>query len=134
MVGERTLTIDCDVLQADGGTRTAAITGAYVALCQAFATLARRKELRATPLKCGVASTSVGVVNGMVLLDLNYEEDFRAEVDFNVVMTDSGEFVELQGTAENGSFSKDTLDLMLASAGSGIERLFELQREVTKSF
>ena len=126
-LGERTLTADCDVLQADGGTRTAAISGAYVALSRAFATLVERKVLQSAPLKCAVAATSAGVVDGEVLLDLNYEEDYRAEVDFNVVMTDKGEFVEVQGTAEDGSFSKSALDEVLATAENGIAQLFALQ-------
>ena len=128
-LGERTLTVDCDVLQADGGTRTAAITGAYVALYQAFSTMVQRKELSSSPLTCAVAATSVGVVGGSVFLDLNYEEDYQAGVDFNVVMTDQGEYVEVQGTAEEGSFSKATLDAVLATAETGIEQLFRLQAE-----
>ena len=127
-LGERTLSVDCDVLQADGGTRTAAITGAYVALHQAVRQLMERRDLAATPLKCAVASTSVGIVGGRVVLDLNYEEDYRADADFNIVMTDQGEFVEVQGTAESGAFSKDALDRVLATAETGIRRLFELQQ------
>jgi len=132
-LGERTLTVDCDVLQADGGTRTAAITGAYVALYQAFTTLIKRNELQSMPLKNAVAATSVGVIDGQVLLDLSYEEDYRADADFNVVMTDQGEFVEVQGTAESGAFSKALLDEVLASAGTGIEQLFQLQNEAVRS-
>ena len=128
-LGERTLTVDCDVLQADGGTRTAAITGAYVALYQALATLVKRNKLPSMPLRCAVASTSVGLVNGEVLLDMCYEEDYRAEADFNVVMTDQGEFVEVQGTAEEGAFSKQLLDEVLASAERGIAQLFQIQKE-----
>jgi ribonuclease PH len=126
-LGERTLTIDCDVIQADGGTRTAAITGAYVALYQALATLVKQGELDSVPLKCAVGATSVGVLDEQVWLDLNYEEDYRAQVDFNVVMTDRGEFVEVQGTAEEGSFSKNILDQVLARAEMGITQLFEAQ-------
>ena len=129
-LGERTLTVDCDVLQADAGTRTAAITGAYVALYQALVTLTKRKDLSEIPLDCAVAATSVGVMGGQVLLDLTYEEDYRADVDFNVVMTDRGEFVEVQGTAEEGSFSKDLLDEVLAVAERGVAQLFQVQREV----
>ena len=129
-VGERTLTVDCDVLQADGGTRTAAITGAYVALNQAFATLVKRKDLRSMPIKSAVASTSVGLVDGEVFLDLCYEEDYRADSDFNIVMTDAGQFVEVQGTAEHGSFSRAALYEVLSVAEGGISRLIEIQREV----
>ena len=129
-VGERTLTVDCDVIQADGGTRTAAITGAYVALNQAFTTLVKRNDLRSIPLKHAVASTSVGLVDGQVFLDLCYEEDYRADSDFNIVMTDAGEFVEVQGTAEYGSFSRAALDEVLSMAERGIARMFEIQKEV----
>ena len=132
-LGERTLTVDCDVLQADGGTRTAAITGAYVALCQALKKLADRNDIPALPLKCAVAATSVGLVDGDVLLDLCYEEDFRATADFNIVMTDKGEFVEVQGTAEGQPFSPATLDAVLAVAKRGISELLELQRELISS-
>ncbi len=132
-LGERTFTVDCDVLQADGGTRTVAITGAYVALYQALLALKKRNQLAALPIKCAVAATSVGVIDGEVLLDLCYEEDSRAEVDFNVVMTDGGEFVEVQGTAEGRSFPKATLDALLASAEKGIAQLFQLQKEAIAS-
>ena len=128
-LGERKLTVDCDVLQADGGTRTAAITGAYVAVYQALATLVKQRDLPDMPVKCAVAATSVGIVNDEVLLDLNYEEDFHAEADFNVVMTDAGDFVEVQGTAEATPFSKSMLDDVLSLAAKGIEQLFEVQRE-----
>ena len=128
-LGERTLTADCDVLQADGGTRTAAITGAYVAVRLAVAGLMRQGDLSASPVRRAVAATSVGIVDGRALLDLNYEEDHAADVDFNVVMTDEGEFVELQGTAESGSFSKSALDEIVALGALGTSRLFEAQRE-----
>ena len=128
-LGERKLTVDCDVLQADGGTRTAAITGAYVAVYQALATLVKQRDLPDMPVKCAVAATSVGIVNDEVLLDLNYEEDFHAKADFNVVMTDAGDFVEVQGTAEATPFSKSMLDDVLSLAAKGIEQLFEVQRE-----
>ncbi len=131
-LGERTLTVDCDVLQADGGTRTAAITGAYVALYQALDGLVRARKLRAMPLKWAVAATSVGVIDGQALLDLNYEEDFRAETDFNVVMTDRGEFVEVQGTAEEGAFPRRALDEMLDLAETGIRTLFDVQEEAIR--
>ena len=127
-LGERTLTVDCDVLQADGGTRTAAITGAYVALYQALLGLVKDRELKAMPVESAVAATSVGVLDSAVLLDLNYEEDYRAHADFNVVMTDRGEFIEVQGTAEEGSFSKAELDGVLATAEHGIEQLFAIQK------
>ena len=128
-LGENTLTVDCDVLQADGGTRTASITGAYVALYQALVKLKSQAGLADLPLNGAVAATSVGLLGGQALLDLDYEEDFRAESDFNVVMTDRGEFIEVQGTAEESSFSKMELDNVLAMAESGIRRLFKLQQD-----
>lgn len=128
-LGERTVILDCDVLQADGGTRTAAVTGAYVALYQAVQRLARQGVLRAVPLRSAVAATSVGIVDGVPLLDLCYEEDARAQVDFNVVMTDKGEYVELQATAEGAPFSQATSDKLLALARHGIDNLFTVQRE-----
>ena len=133
-LGERTLTVDCDVILADGGTRAAAITGAYVALYQSLMALVNRGVLPSIPVRCAIAATSVGVVDGVVLTDLCYEEDHRAESDFNVVMTDYGEFVEIQGTAERGSFSKSTMDEILISAERAIEQLFDLQREVLEKF
>ena len=131
-LGERTVTLDCDVLQADGGTRTAAITGAYVALYQAALLLVRQKVVSSFPLRCAVGAISVGIVEGEMLLDLCYEEDARADVDFNVVMTDTGEFVEVQGTAEGKSFDQKTMDAMVALAKQGIDGLFEVQRSVIK--
>lgn len=128
LLGERTLIVDCDVLQADGGTRTAAITGAYVALYQALQTLANMGVISSIPLKSAVAATSVGIVHGNQLLDLCYDEDCNASVDFNVVMTSKGEFVEVQGTAEGKPFSKETIDSLLALAEKGIEQLFEIQK------
>lgn len=127
-LGQRTLTVDCDVLQADGGTRTAAITGSYVALVQALNTLVERGLIPTFPLKSGVAATSVGIVGGEMLLDLCYDEDSWAEVDFNVVMTSEGEFVEIQGTAEMSPFSKETIDSLLVLAERGIARLLEAQK------
>ncbi len=127
-LGERTLTVDCDVLQADGGTRTAAITGAYVALELAVARLIATGKLKASPLRRRVAAVSVGVIEGVPMLDLAYDEDSRAEVDFNVVMTESGEFVEVQGTAEGKPFSADTLLDLLDLAERGIRALLEAQR------
>ena len=128
-LGERTVTLDCDVLQADGGTRTAAVTGAYVALHQALTALVRKRVLKAVPLQSVLAATSVGVVGDSLLLDLNYEEDFRAKVDFNVVMSESGELVEVQGTAEDLPFTRRTMDHMMDLAERGIQQLVEIQRE-----
>ena len=128
-LGERTLIVDCDVLQADGGTRTAAITGSYVALHQAMLTLANMGILSSIPLKSAVAATSVGIVHSYRLLDLCYDEDFNAEVDFNVVMTSQGEFVEVQGTAEGKPFTKETIDSLLSLAEKGIRELFQIQQE-----
>jgi ribonuclease PH len=128
VLGERTFTVDCDVLQADGGTRTAAITGGYVALFVALHNLKKRGMLSSIPLKGAVAATSVGIVGREALLDLCYEEDYQAAVDFNVVMTDKGEFVEIQGTAEGKPFSKETVDSLLALAEKGIKQLFKIQK------
>ncbi len=130
---ERTLIVDCDVLQADGGTRTAAITGGYVALYQAFHNLRKQAVLPFMPLNKMVAATSVGIVDGSMLLDLCYEEDYRAEVDFNVVMTDKGEFVEIQGTAESKPFSKEAADSLLSLAQQGISKLFRIQKEALRA-
>jgi len=127
-LGERTLILDCDVLQADGSTRTAAITGAYVALYQAMQTLANMGVLSSIPLKAAVAATSVGIVHSYMLLDLCYDEDCKAEVDFNVVMTSKGEFVEVQGTAEGKPFTKEAIDSLLALAEKGIKQLFQAQQ------
>ena len=127
-LGERSLIVDCDVLQADGGTRTAAITGAYVALHQAMHTLVNMGVLSHIPLKSAVAAASVGVVHGTRLLDLCYDEDSNAEVDFNVVMTSRGEFVEVQGTAEGKPFTKETIDYLLSLAEKGIKELFQIQQ------
>ena len=129
-LGERTITLDCDVLQADGGTRTAAITGAYVALSDAVTYLAAAGALKdPKPLSCAIAAISVGVVDGRVRVDLPYEEDSRAEVDMNVVATDTGTFVEIQGTGEGATFPRSTLNLMLDAAMGACEKLFALQRE-----
>ncbi len=128
-LGERTLIIDCDVLQADGGTRTASITGAYVALVLALRKLQGQGRLQSLPLKAAVAATSVGVVNGKELLDLRYEEDSHAEVDFNVVMTDKGELVEVQGTAEGMPFGREVVDRLLSLAEKGIKELFAIQNQ-----
>jgi len=125
---ERTLIVDCDVIQADGGTRTAAITGAYVALHQALHTLANMGVISSVPLKSAVAATSVGIVHGNMLLDLCYDEDSGAAVDFNVVMTSKGEFVEIQGTAEGKPFPRETINELISLAEKGIKQLFEIQQ------
>jgi len=130
---ERTFVVDCDVLQADGGTRTAAVTGGYIALFQAFHNLRKQGVLPFMPLRRMIAATSVGIVNGDTLLDLCYEEDYRAEVDFNVVMTDKNEFVEIQGTAEGKPFSKEVADSLLSLAQQGIEKLFRIQKETLRA-
>ena len=129
-LGERTVTLDCDVLQADGGTRTAAITGSYVALVDACNLLIRRGVLAASPLHGQVAAVSVGICGGVPVLDLDYAEDSQAETDMNVVMKDGGAFVEVQGTAEGHAFRRDELDTLLDLAASGIDRLHALQRAV----
>jgi ribonuclease PH len=128
-LGERTVILDCDVLQADGGTRTASITGAWVALKRACLRLQARGVLRVDPVRLGVAAVSVGIVGGEALLDLNYDEDSHAEVDANVVMTDAREFIEVQGTAEGRPFARAQLDEMLALAEHGITELLALQRQ-----
>lgn len=126
-LGERQILIDCDVLQADGGTRTASITGAYVALHDALTRLVQSGAVSAHPLIEACAAVSVGIVDGVPVLDLPYVEDSAAEVDMNVVMTESGRFLEVQGTAEGMSFSRDELDQLLGLAESGIRELFTLQ-------
>ncbi|HBA89375.1 MAG TPA: ribonuclease PH [Geobacter sp.] len=128
-LGERSILIDCDVIQADGGTRTASITGAYVALADAFRTLVERGELPATPMREAVAAVSVGIVNGKPFLDLDYPEDSSAEVDMNFVMTSSMRFVEVQGTAEAEPFTIEQMDAMRSHAMLGLSRLFEIQKE-----
>jgi ribonuclease PH len=128
-LGERSITIDCDVIQADGGTRTASITGAYVALVDALTTLKAKGLLSEIPLKESVAAVSVGLLDGDALLDLNYLEDSAAEVDMNFVMTASDRFVEVQGTAEAEPFTAAQMDAMREIASEGIRRLFEIQRE-----
>jgi ribonuclease PH len=129
-LGENTIALDCDVLQADGGTRTAAITGAYVALADAVGWLGGRGQLAGPrPLSAAVAAVSVGVVDGAVRLDLPYEEDSRAEVDANVVGTDTGRLIEVQSTGEGGTFSRKELDAMLDAATAGIGVLLQLQAE-----
>ena len=130
MVGERQVIVDCDVLQADGGTRTASICGAYVAAHDAFSRLVRAARLTAHPMPTACAAVSVGVVDAVALLDLDYSEDVRAEVDMNVVMTSAGRYVEVQGTAEGLPFSRAELDDLLGLAEHGIATLLELQAEV----
>ena len=129
-LGERTIWLDCDVIQADGGTRCASITGAFVALVLALGKLKGKDVLRTIPVSDYVAATSVGIVNGMPLLDLAYEEDSKADVDMNIVKTSDGRFIEIQGTAEAEPFSTDALTGLLALADKGINDLVEKQREI----
>jgi ribonuclease PH len=127
ILGERTVWLDCDVLQADGGTRTASITGAFVALSLAFNSLIDKGSLSESPMVDSVAAVSVGIVGGVPVLDLNYVEDSTADVDMNVVMTGSGKFVEVQGTAEKGTFDRDELNTLLDLAAKGIGELTSFQ-------
>src|SRR5256712_11107318 len=129
VLGERTITLDCDVLQADGGTRTAAITGAYVAFAIACARLLQEKRIRRSPIISEVAAVSVGVVEGVSMLDLKYDEDSRAEVDMNVVCTGDARFIEVQGTAEGSPFTREQMDSLLELGKKGITQLVLLQRE-----
>ncbi|QEM70213.1 ribonuclease PH [Geobacter sp. FeAm09] len=131
-LGERSIYIDCDVIQADGGTRTAAITGAYVALADALAGLRDKGALADIPLKEAVAAVSVGIIGGEPMLDLNYQEDSGAEVDMNFVMTSSGRFVEVQGTAEAEPFTIEQMDAMRGQAMAGIRQLFAFQQEALR--
>ncbi len=128
-MGEHTITIDCDVIQADGGTRTASITGATIALYDAITWLVERKKLKTNPFKRFVAAVSVGIYRGQCVLDLDYAEDVLAETDMNIVMTDEGKFIEIQGTAEDESFDKTQLNTMLELAESGILSLIEKQKD-----
>jgi ribonuclease PH len=130
VLGERTVAIDCDVIQADGGTRTASITGAFVALSLAVRQLLKFGSLKKSPIRDSVAAISVGLVRGVPLLDLNYEEDSQADVDMNVVMTGSGKFVEVQGTAEHDPFDDAQMAQLIMLARSGIAKLVELQKQV----
>ncbi|MBT1074523.1 ribonuclease PH [Geobacter grbiciae] len=130
LLGERSVLIDCDVIQADGGTRTASITGAYVALVDALHLLVERGVLPSLPIKEAVAAVSVGIVDGNILLDLNYVEDSAAEVDMNFVMTSSDRFVEVQGTAESEPFTVEQMDGMRVAAVEGIRKLFSIQNKV----
>jgi len=129
-LGERTITVDCDVLQADGGTRTAAITGGYVALALAVQQLIERGELSQSPIHGQVAAVSVGLYEGTAVLDLDYAEDSVAETDMNIVMNEAGGLIEIQGTAEGHAFLRSELDQLLDLAGSGIEELLQAQRAV----
>jgi ribonuclease PH len=129
-LGEMTIVIDCDVIQADGGTRTASITGSFVALVDAIEWMMEQSLLRISPIRDFVAAISVGIVEGIPMLDLSYEEDFSADVDMNVVMTGGGRFVEIQGTAERMPFGEDEMREMLGLARKGIEELVRIQREV----
>jgi len=131
-MGERTIWIDCDVIQGDGGTRTASITGSFIALVDALNKLKKDRLLNKIPIKDYVAATSVGIQGGNLLLDLTYEEDSQADVDMNVVMTGSGEFIEIQGTAERKTFKKENMDGLLTLAKKGIEDLIDTQRSLLK--
>ncbi len=131
-LGERTVVVDCDVLQADGGTRTASVTGAFVALHMALRQLVRFGALKTLPIRDFVAATSVGLVGGIAMLDLCYDEDSQADVDMNVVMTGGGRFVEVQATAEHAAFDDEQMARLLAHARTGIAQLVEIQRQVTR--
>jgi ribonuclease PH len=131
-LGERTIWIDCDVIQADGGTRTASITGAFVALVLALDRMKRQEQIKSIPIKDYVAATSVGIVGGMPLLDLAYEEDSKADVDMNIVKTSDDRFIEIQGTAEAEPFGADTLTGLLALADKGIHDLIAQQRAIVQ--
>lgn len=131
--GEFTIKVDCDVLQADGGTRTASITGASVAVVDAFDWLVREKKIGASPVKRRVAAVSVGVMDGEPRLDLDYAEDVRAEVDMNVVMTSEGKYVEVQGTGEHGTFDRSALDRLLGLAEGGVSTLLRVQEEALRA-
>ena len=129
-LGERTITVDCDVIQADGGTRTASISGAWVALADAVRGLIDKGELKENPILCQVAAVSVGIVDGEAVLDLDYAEDSTAGTDMNIVMNDRGGFIEVQGTAETAAFSEQELNAMLGLARAGLARIFARQREL----
>jgi len=131
-IGERTIRIDCDVIQADGGTRTTSIVGGFIALVDALDKIKRQKYIDAIPVRDFVAATSVGIVEGTSLLDLTYEEDSRAQVDMNVVMTGKGEYVEIQGTGESKTFNKKQLDELLGLANKGIQEIIDIQRNLFK--
>ena len=128
-LGERTIWIDCDVIQADGGTRTASITGSFIALVDALQKIKKGSLINVMPMKDYVAATSIGIVDGNLLLDLTYEEDSKAEVDMNIVMTSQGKFIEVQGTGERQPFSKAQMDKLLVLAEKGIRQLIDIQKE-----
>jgi len=128
-LGERQIWIDCDVIEADGGTRTASITGAYIAMCQAIHTLVKSNKLPANPIRSHVAAVSVGIIKGVPMLDLNYAEDSSADVDFNIVMTDRDEYIEIQGTAERFPFGTDALNELLELGRNGIRELIAMQKK-----
>jgi len=130
LIGERTITLDCDVIQADGGTRTASITGAYVALRLAVSALIKQGKIKTNPIRDSVAAISVGVIEGQIFVDLDYNEDFKADVDMNIVMTGSGELLEVQGSSEKRPFTREQLDKMLNGAGSALTEIFEEQNAV----
>lgn len=132
-LGEHTITLDCDVIQADGGTRTASITGSYVALCDAVAHMLQKKMITKNPIHGKIASVSVGIYKGVPVLDLDYAEDSSAETDMNVVMNDNDAFIEVQGTAEGHAFRMDELNAMLTLARSGIKQLFDAQDKALKA-
>jgi ribonuclease PH len=132
-IGERTIWLDCDVIQADGGTRVASITGAYVALVDAISWLKKNVEITGEPLLGSVAAVSVGVVDSVPLLDLCYEEDVSADVDMNIILTGSGEYIELQGTAEKQTFSEEELAQMMGQAKKGISELTLIQKDALQS-
>ena len=131
-LGERQIIIDCDVIQADGGTRTASISGAYVALCDAVQTLLDTKKVKKDPLMGQLASVSVGIYKGVPVLDLDYAEDSNAETDMNVVMNNAGHFIEVQGTAEGHAYSRDEMNAMLDLAEKGINEIIAIQDETLK--
>lgn len=132
-LGERMITVDCDVIQADGGTRTASITGGYVALVEAINRLCEQESLDKNPLLNGIASVSVGMYKGEAVLDLDYAEDSNAETDMNIIMNDEGKFIEVQGTAEDGAYSRDQLNQMLDLGDLGIRQLIEIQKQALAS-
>ena len=129
LLGERQIYLDCDVIQADGGTRCASITGAYVALALACRRLVKQGTIKTSPILSEVAAVSVGIIDGTTILDLAYEEDSNADVDMNVVCTGSGKFIEMQGTAEREPFSREQMDEMLILADIGVNKLFDIQRQ-----
>ena len=133
-LGERSITIDCDVIQADGGTRTASITGGFVALCLALRTQENDSFSSADAIKSYTGSVSLGKVDGEILLDLDYQEDSNAETDMNFIMNDEGNFIEIQGTAEKGAFSQDELNKMIVLATEGVKSIIKIQKEVLNSY